>query len=196
MNLNRNNNDQAHPDAPLAEFLAATVRYIPLLNALLALGILVVYWLALGRILGHPEWQLLAVGGATLAVGLAHLAVAELARSGRARAAYVLHAALLNGWALSLVILWESAWPIAILIAWATPLAGSPGRSSRYRLLAATGASLASTLLILWLDANPLLVRAVTSNTATLASLVLVGSTVVLFVIGTFILRLIPYRSV
>ncbi|MGE5073010.1 MAG: GAF domain-containing protein, partial [Anaerolineae bacterium] len=64
------------------------------------------------------------------------------------------------------------------------------------RVLAAVGASVLSTLLILWLDANPPLARAAIANIATLASLVLVGSTVILFVISTFILRLIPYRSV
>jgi GAF domain-containing protein/HAMP domain-containing protein len=196
MNPNRDLYDNSAQDRSLSEFLIATVRYIPLLTGLLTLGLLAIYDLARSGLLGEPAWQLVVVGGASLAVGLATFLVSNLAARGRAYRAYILFALLLDLWAFSLVLLWESGWLIAILMAWVGPMASLIGKLPRRRLAIAVGLSAVCTLALIWLDTHPVFERVSSGNQAALASLVLVGSTVILFVIGSFVVRLFPYRSV
>ena len=196
MNSIRDLPDDARQQQALAESLAASVRFVPLLAGLLALGLGLIYGFARAGTLGAAHWQLPASAGLALAIGLAHFGVSALATHGRVRTAYVLFAALWTAWALGVVLLWESAWPIALLMAWIGPLAGLTGRFPRRWLMAAALAGILTTVLVLWLDAHTLLERAASADQAGIAALVLLASTVILYALGTFVVRLFPYRSV
>ena len=196
MNSIRDLADNTRPDQSLGQSLAAGIRYVPLLTALLALGLMLIYAFARSGLLGSTAPQLLIVAGISLVVGLAHFGVGALAGRGRVLVAYGLWALILAAWALGIVLFWESAWYVAILIAWIALLAGLAGRFERSWLGAVGLASGLMTLVILWLDANPLLERVSIGNQAALASLLLLASTILLYAVGTFVVRLFPYRSV
>src|SRR5512140_2606626 len=183
----------------LGDLLVATVRYIPLLTLLLALGLLGVYALAQYNILGQPAQQLLIAAGISLGVGLAHVPLGRirtLVRGGRVWVALSIFWALLAIWSVSIVLLWESVAPVAVVMAWVSLLvllaAGVRGRW----LLGIAAASLVLSAALVWLGANPPFARLTTGNPAGLAAVVLLASTVVLFVLGTIVARLFRYRSV
>jgi GAF domain-containing protein/HAMP domain-containing protein len=197
MDSNRDLLDNTRQNQSLGESLAASIRYVPLLTALLALGLTIIYAFARSGLLSAPTWQLVAVAGLSLGAGLLHFPVSALAARGRTALAYGLLLVILVLWAFGVVFLWETAWPVALLIAWIAFLAGLSMRFPRSWLGAVALASGLITLVILWFDANPPFERVpVTTNQAALASLLLLASTVLLYVIGTFVVRLFPYRSV
>ncbi|HEX8993395.1 MAG TPA: GAF domain-containing protein [Anaerolineales bacterium] len=179
----------------LSEFLSATIRYIPLLTSLLALGLLGIYALSQAGLVGTPAWQLPAVAIATALIGLVQLAIASLARRGRGQAALYLFAGSLGIWSAVLVLLWQNAAPVAIVMCWvATVVAFGAGlRGRRLTPLAASSGVLSA--IMLWLDAIPPLDRLPASNTAGLLAMLILSGTVVLFVIGTVVVRLFRYRS-
>ena len=196
MDSNRDLLDNSRQNQALGESLAASIRYVPLLTALLALGLTIIYAFARSGLLSAATWQLLAVAGLSLGAGLLHFGVSALAVRGRTVLAFGLLLVILALWAFGIVFLWEAAWPVAILIAWIAFLAGLSMRFPRSWLGGVALASGLVTLVILWFDANPPFERVAVTNQAALASLLLLASTVLLYVIGTFVVRLFPYRSV
>ena len=136
-NANRELYDPESDQRRLAELLLETVRYIPLLTALLAIALLATYALSRYGLLGEASWQILAVTGSTLLAGLAQVSIVALARRGRGYAAVSVLALVLALWGWSLVLFAESALPIAILIVWAGPITALAARSNRRVLGAA-----------------------------------------------------------
>src|SRR5512135_1249127 len=180
----------------LSEFLSATVRYIPLLTSLLAVGLLGIYVLSEAGILGTPAWQLLAVAIASALTGLIQLGVGSLARRGRGRVPLYLFAGSLGLWGMVIVLLWEYAVAVAILMCWVAAVVAY-GAGIRGRMLTAIAASSAVlSALVLLLNAIPPLARLSASNTAGLIAILILSGTLVLFVLGTVVLRLFRYRSV
>ena len=195
MKQTRDLSSAAGSEQRLAEALLATVRYIPLLTTLLGLGLLSILALSRSGLLGEPAWQIMAVAGIGALAGLSHLSVAILARRGRCWLGFAIYGASLGVWALSLVVLWEAALLIAVILLWAAPLTGLVARTERKRLIAFSLLSVAATAFLAWLDVHPLLPRLSTGNAAGLAALLLLASTVTLFVLGTIGVRLFRYRT-
>ncbi len=180
----------------LGELLTATVRYIPLLTALLTLGLLGIYGLAQSNILGQAAPQLLIAAGVSLGVGLAHFGVSTLVRQGRVWIALCLFWVLLGIWSVAIVLLWEAVAPVAVVMACVAFLVALAGGVRGRWLLGTAAASLALSAGILWLSGHPSGDRLTTANPAGLAAIVLLGSTVILFILGTIVARLFRYRSV
>ncbi len=195
MNANRELYDPQEDQRRLSGLLLESVRYIPLLTALLALGLLATFILARAGILGEAAWQVLVVAGTTLLAGLAQIVVTFLARRERGTAALAAFFIILALWAFSLVLFWETAVAIAILIVWVAPLTALAGRSGRGPLGASALAGGLCTVGLIWLDSHPGTSRLSTGNAAGLAAIILTASTVLLFVLGTTVVRLIRYRS-
>ncbi len=180
----------------LGELLTATVRYIPLLTALLTLGLLGVYGLAQAHILGQPSPQLLMAAGVSLGVGLAHLGINTLVRQGRTWIALCVFWVLLGVWSVSIVLLWEAVTPVAVVMAFVAFLVVLAGGVRGRWLLGTGAASLAVALGLIWLNGHPSGGRLTTANPAGLAAIVLLGSTAILFILGTIVVRLFRYQSV
>ena len=184
MDSNRDLLDNSRQNQALGESLAASIRYVPLLTALLALGLTIIYAFARSGLLSAATWQLLAVAGLSLGAGLLHFGVSALAVRGRTVLAFGLLLVILALWAFGIVFLWEAAWPVAILIAWIAFLAGLSMRFPRSWLGGVALASGLVTLVILWFDANPPFERVAVTNQAALASLLLLASTVLLAIVA------------
>ena len=162
----------------LRDLLVATVRYIPLLTALLAVGLGGLYALASYGILGTPAPQLLIAAGISFAVGLAHLSIDWLVRRDRTWFGLGLFWALLGVWSVSIVVLWEFAAPIAVIMAWVAFLVALAAGVRGRRLAAYAAASAALSVGLIWLNAHPAGSRLATANPAGLAAIVLLASTV------------------
>jgi GAF domain-containing protein/HAMP domain-containing protein len=195
MNSNRDTFNRDGTNQRISNSLLATVRYVPLLTGLLALALLAAYALSTTGLLGNAAGQLLTAALITGLVGLAHLPIVDLTRKGRGGLAYFLFALVLGIWSLSLVLLWESVALVTILIAWIAPLAGLAAGLRRRHVVAAAGFGVLCTTSIILMDANPWLQRLVGDSPAGLAAVVLLASTIVLFVLGTIIVRLVRYKS-
>jgi GAF domain-containing protein/HAMP domain-containing protein len=195
MNTIRDTHATLNSDQRSGTALWATVRYIPLLTGLLALGLLAAYALSRTGLLGDPAPQLLTLALITAMLALAHFPVVALIRAGRATVAYGLFALIMGAWAASLVLLWEAAAPVAVLIAWIASLAGMAAGIRRKHLAFAALFSAAATAAVLWINTHPWLSRLSGDSPSGLAAVVLLASTVVLFVLGTIVVRIIPYGS-
>ena len=195
MNSNRDTLVKDRINQRINNSLLATIRYIPLLMTLLALALLAAYALSRVGLLGDPAWQLLTAAGISGLLGLVHLPIVDLARKGRTPLAYFLFALVFAVWSLSLVLLWESVAHVATLIAWIAPMAGLAAGMRRKYVVAASALSVTCTLSVLLLNANPWLQRLLGDNPAGLATVILLASTVVLFVLGTIGVRLLRYKS-
>ena len=101
-----------------------------------------------------------------------------------------MHGAFLSSYSLATVT------PVAILIVWIAPLAAVVARMRRGHLIATGIFSALCTIAILWLNATPWLERLSADSPAGLTAIILLASTVVLFVLGTLIVRLVHYQSV
>ena len=195
MNSKRDLYDDLASEQRLSSFLLATVRYIPLLTSLLGLGLLGLFALSRANLLGQPAWQVAVAAGTSVAIGLLHLLINRLARGRRGHLALSLFWVLLGIWSLSIVLLWDSVAFVAIFMAWVAFLvaliAGVRGRW----LVGMGAASAVLSAVIGWIGLHPLFDRLGTANPAGLAAIILVSSTVLLFVLGTIVVRLFKYRS-
>lgn len=196
MTSNRDLLQDTGTDQHLGEFLPATVRYVPLLTSLLALGLLGIYALARAGFLGAPAWQVYAAAGVSLAVGLPQMLIRGLVRRGREVAALWVFWALMGIWAVSVVLLWNAVAPVGVLMAWVAFVVALAARVRGRRLAILAAASAILSLCILWINTHPWFDRLTTANAAGLAALIVVVSTVILFVLGTVVVRLFRYRSV
>ncbi len=196
LNSNRDLYQDTATRQRLGEILIATVRYMPLLTALLALGLLGIDVLAQYNILGTPSQQLLIAAGITLGVGLAHLPIPLLVRRRREWLAMGLFSALIAIWALSIVLLWAAVMPVGVVMPWAVCAVVLAARVRGRWLAGTAAASLLVSGLAVWFNYLPLSNRMTTANPAGLASIALVSSTFTLFVLGTIVVRLVRYRSV
>ncbi|MGE5073698.1 MAG: GAF domain-containing protein, partial [Anaerolineae bacterium] len=158
-----------------------------------------IYALAYYKILGTPAQQLLIAAGISVAMGVAYLPIGRiriLVERGHSYAVLGIFWGLFAAWSVSTVLLWEYAAPIAIIMAWVAFLVAlAAGVRGRW-LLGVGAASLALSAGLLWLNAHPFGERLTTANNAGLAALVLLASTVLLFILGSIIVRLFRYRSV
>ncbi len=199
MNPNRDLYRDTETEQRLGDVLIAIVRYIPLLTALLALGLLGIYMLSRYGLLGTPADQLTVAAGISLAVGLAHLPLGRirpLVQRGHVWLALGIFWTLLAVWSISIVVLWEWVTAVAVLMAWVAFFVVIAARVRGRGLLAVAVASAALTLAVVWLNAYPLRDRLTLSNPAGLAAIVLLASTVILFVLANVVVRLFRYRSV
>ncbi len=196
MNSNRELFDPERDQRQLSEMLLETVRFVPLLTALLAIGLLAAYGLSRSGMLGEPSWQMLAIAGSSLLAGLLQMPIVLLARRGRGYLALGLFMLVLSLWAASLVLVAENSLAIAIIIVWAAPFAALAARSDRRVLVASAVAGLSVVAALVWLNSSARLPRLLTANPAGLASLALTASTILLFILGTTIVRIFRYRSV
>ena len=196
MNSNRELYQDTAASQRLGELLLGTVRYIPLLTALLALGLLGIHALTQYGLLGTPAPQLLIVAGISVGIGLPHLLIPWLIRRGRVWLALAIFGALLAVWGVSVAVLWEASAPVAIIMAWVQFAVVLAARVRGRWLAGVTAASLGFTALDTWLNYHPLVDRLATANPAGLAAVVLLASTSILFVLGTIVIPLFRYRSV
>ena len=191
--LDRSENEVANER--LGELLVSTLRYIPLLTMLVGIGFLLVYTLARVGLIGDPVWQLLAVTGVILFLTAAILPIINLARNQDGIFAYWLYVSVMSLAALLLVLFWQDILVIALLIAWMAPLTLVNGGLRRsYTLLSGLISALTSVL-ILWLNAHPVLERLSKSNPAGLTALILLASTIILFILTTFLSRFLRFRT-
>lgn len=196
MNSNPDLYKDVNPEARLGEILVATFRYIPLLTGLLALALLGLYAVSRSGLLGEPAWQIGAVAVASGLVGILHFPLRIVARRGRGRLALWLFWGILAIWNLSIMLLWDAAAPAAIIMAWVAFLVAFAAGIRGRRLLVIGIASVALSAVIAWLAVKPPFDRLTTANPAGLAAVILLSSTVLLFVLGTIVVRLFKYRSV
>ncbi len=187
-------NEQTKDDQS-SEFLFAIVRYIPLLSGLLVAGFVAIYVMARTGILGGASWQLLAVTGVVLFVGLSHLPIADFARGRRWLLAFVLYAAVMAVTSVLFVLFWQGILPVALVIAWIPPLTALAMGLRRRYWLPSVVLGAASTAAVFFMDAHQLFPRLASGDLSGLAAYTLLASTVVLFVLATIIPRLIRYRS-
>ena len=195
MNSSSDRLGATNTDRRLSEMLIATVRYLPVLAGLLTLGLLGIYFLSLSGVLGAASWQVLPLAGASLLVGLATLAVALFARRGRSQLAFLLFWFLMAAWSMSAVLLLEAALPVAILMVWLPPLVGVAARQSRRTLLVSAIMGATLTAALYWLDRNPWMDRLPSTNPAGTAAVILMASAILLFALGSLVVRLFQYRT-
>ena len=176
-------------------FLTPIVRYLQLLSGLLAIALLAIFALSRTGLFGTPAWQVPAGAGAAAVVGLAQFPVLSLTHRGRGYWAFSLFTLVLVAWSLFLAMVWENVWPAAILIAWVPPLAAlAAGVHGRHAGTAAA-VSAVFTGAILWINSHSPVERLSAGNIAGTAAVILLGSTLLLFVLGTIVVRLIRYSS-
>ncbi len=182
-------------DEQLSDSLYAIVQYIPLLSTLVGIGFLTIYVLARFGILGNPAWQLLAVTGVILFVTVSHLQVIRWTRSQQLLLAYALYSLAMAATSMLFVLFWQGIFVVAFLIAWIVPLSLFAIRSRRLHLVLGVSISAITTIIIMGLDGNPSFARLSIANPAGFSALILLASTVVLFIFTAIISRLLQYRT-
>ncbi len=191
--LNRSGTE--YTDERLSDFLFATVRYIPLLATLVGIGFFTMYLVARIGILGKPDWQLLAVTGVVLFLSASHLLVLRLARQKRGLLAYWLFSLVMAATSVLFILFWQGIFFVAILIAWIAPLTMIAGRMRQLHIVIAILISAITTAIIIALNSNPFFERLSNNNPAAFTALILLASTVVLYILTTIIARLLRYRT-
>jgi GAF domain-containing protein/HAMP domain-containing protein len=195
MNLNRQAFDTENQEQRLSTFLAGTSTNMSLLAGALAVVLLGLYLLSQAGLFGTAVWQLPAGAAGCALAALAQYLILRLARRGDGYRAYALFGIALGIWAILLTLLWESVWPAAVLLAWVAPLAGLAAETPRERVIGSSILSAAVTTGAVWLNARPPIDRLQANNAITMPSVVLLASAIVLFVLGTIVIRIIGYRS-
>ncbi len=190
-----NRSDPDNKNESLGGLLYTTVQYIPLLSTLVGIGFLLIYILARLGLLGEPAWQLLAVTGVVLLLTMSHLLIINFARKERGLLAYLIYLIVMAATSALFVFFWQGIFLVALLIAWIVPLTLITGRTNRFHIIPAVILSAITTGFIIWLDGNPLVGRLSNNNPAGFTALILLASTVVLFILTTIITRLFRYRT-
>jgi len=177
-----NRSDTDIKNKSLGGLLYTTVQYIPLLSTLVGIGFLLIYILARLGLLGDPAWQLLAVTGIVLLLTVSHLLIINLARKERGLAAYLLYLVAMAAASVLFVIFWQGIFLVALLIAWIVPLTLIAARTNRLYIVSAVIFSTITTGFIVWLDGYPFIERLSNNNPAGFTALILLASTVILFI--------------
>jgi GAF domain-containing protein/HAMP domain-containing protein len=191
--LNRSETEKT--DQALNGSLFAIIQYIPLLFTLMGIGFLTIYVLAWFGILGNPAWQLLAVTGVVLFVMVSHLQIIRWTRSQQLLPAYALYSFAMAAAGILFVLFWQGIFIVAILIAWIVPLSLFAIRSRRLYIVLGVLISAIAAVIMMGLDGNPPFARLSNGNPAGFSALILIASTVVLFIFTAIISRLLRYRT-
>jgi GAF domain-containing protein/HAMP domain-containing protein len=195
MNQFRNALEDKTTNEGLSDSLVPIVQYVPLLSILLAIGLLIIYFLSRTGIVGNPSWQILAVTGVVLFVAASHIPIFNLARQKRGYLAFWLYALAMITASLLFVIFWQGVIIVAILIAWIATLTLMTTRIRRLHFILSIIASTLATALLILLNGNPPFQRLPSTDPASQAALILLASTVVLFILATIISHFLHYRT-
>lgn len=179
----------------LGELLLATLRYIPLLTMLVGIGFLLVYSFARVGLMGDPVWQLLAVTGVVLFLTASVMPIINLARNKDGIFAFWLYVFVMSVTAILFVIFWADILIVAILIAWMPSLTLINNRIRRFYPFISVFFSVITTVIIIWLNWHPAIERLSKSNPAGLTALILFASTIILFILTTFLSRFLRFRT-
>lgn len=190
-----NRSDPDNKNESLGGMIYTTVQYIPLLSTLVGIGFLFIYILARFGLLGDPAWQILAATGVVLLLSVSHLLIINLARKERGLSAYLVYLFVMAAASALFVIFWQGIFLVALLLAWIVPLTMITARTNRLYIISAVIFSTLTTGLIIWLDGNPFIERLSNNNPAGVTALILLASTVTLFILSTIITRLLRYRT-
>jgi len=179
----------------LSGYLSTALRPLPLLAALTAAGLVVVYAMGLFGIVEPLGWQLLAAAILLLAVAALHGGIIDLSRRGHGSQAYIIHAIVTVALGLALAFIWDGVAPLAILIAWMAPIIAIPAGMPRQRYIASAALSLVASAIIVWVASRPALPRLASNTTGSFAAILLVTSMVILFIMLVLATQAIRYRT-
>ena len=190
-----NQSGKENTEENFSDFLFAIVQYIPLLSTFLSIGFLIIYLLARIGISGNPDWQLLAVTCVVLLLTASTLLVVQLLHQKRGLYAYWLFSIIMAVASVLFDLFWQDIFIVAILLAWIAPLILIASRMHRNQMVIAILISAATTAIVILLNGTPPFKRLSNTNPAAFTALILLASTVVLFILTTIVARIIPYRT-
>jgi GAF domain-containing protein/HAMP domain-containing protein len=179
----------------IALYLSTALQPMPLLAALSAFGLVVIYVMGLLRVLDPLGWQLLFAALMLLLIGFGHRPILDAARAGFGVRAFAMHAAVMVLLGIGLALVWDGVAPLAILAAWVAPIICIPVGIPRRPYLAAIAASLVASVMILVLAARPILPRLQSNTTGSFAAVLLITSVVILFIMLVIATQAIRYRT-
>ena len=188
--------DTSALDERLASKFYSSRRYNPIFLAVTGMGFIAIFLLTQLDILGDPAPQLLYIGSITLLFAVAEIPSLAIAQRKSGMAATLLGTIVAGIFAILLTLLWQGIFPVALLIALATPVvalrSGMPRRPAMTLLLVlaviVTG--------IFFVNANPPIARLQNNTSAAIASIVFLAATGLLLVAITSVSQNRRFHSI
>jgi len=169
-------------DERLGDVFYINGRYNATFLAVTGIGFGIIYLLTRFHILGEPTPQLLYISGAIFFTALLQIPVINLARRKKGIAANFLGSLSVIIFAVLLTAFWEGTVLIAILLTFVTPLAAIISGIPRKYIPQLSLMIIAGISGILYINANPPIIRMQTATTVAIASLAFLTTTGLLLI--------------
>lgn len=171
-------------------------RYNPIFLAVTGIGFIAIFLLTQFGVLGDPAPQLLYIGSITLLFAIAEIPTLALAQQKNGIGAILFGSVMTGIFAILLTLFWQGIYPVAVLIAFATPLVALRSGIPRRELVILLLVLVITLGGIFSVNANSPVERLQNNTSAAIASIVFLSATGLLLVTITNISQNRKFQSI